>query len=273
MCTVVRAAHLPIRAYSPSVMSGPLPFLPDETFRRVLCVAAHPDDIEYGSSAAVARWTAAGAEVRYLMLSHGEAGMDSTPPAETSRIRTAEQIAAGAAVGVTDVTFLDHPDGVMVESPALRRDISRVIRRFRPDVVLTGTWEVEFVAGLNQADHRVAGIATLDAVRDAGNRWVFPELLDEDLPPWAVTWFLVAGHTRPNYAVDVTGAALEAGIASLEAHGEYLGDLPGHPTARQMLSMIAGMQGRAAGVESATLFRAWNFSEPPKMDAGPPPVS
>ena len=164
--------------------SGRLPLLPDGSFRRVLCVVAHPDDIEYGSSSAVAAWTARGVEVRYLMLTHGEAGMDASLPAETSRIRTAEQISAGQAVGVSEVAFLDHPDGVLVGSLDLRRDISRVIRRFRPDVVVTGTWEVEFVAGLNQADHRVAGIAALDAVRDAGNRWVFPELLDEGLEPW-----------------------------------------------------------------------------------------
>ncbi len=244
--------------------------LPDGDFRRVLCVVAHPDDLEYGTSAAVAVWTARGVEVRYLMLTHGEAGMDGTEPAETSRIRTAEQIAAGQAVGVSEVAFLDHPDGVMQESLELRRDIARVIRRFRPDVVLTGSWELEFVAGLNQADHRVAGVATLDAVRDAGNRWVFPELLDEDLPPWSVTWFLVGGHTRPNYAVDVTGAALEAGIASLDAHAEYLAGIPGHPTPRDLLTMVTTGQGRAAGVDAAVLLRGWNFAAPPSMPGEQP---
>ncbi|WP_205844065.1 PIG-L deacetylase family protein [Nakamurella deserti] len=250
--------------------NGGVPLLPDGDFRRVLCVAAHPDDIEYGTSAAVAAWTARGVEVRYLMLTRGEAGMDRTDPAETARIRTAEQISAGHAVGVSEVDFLDHPDGVLVESLGLRRDICRAIRRFRPDVVLTGTWEIEFMAGLNQADHRVAGMATLDAVRDAGNRWVFTELLEEDLPPWSVTWFLVGGHTRPNYAVDVTGAPLEAGIASLEAHGEYLAGIPGHPSPRQLIGMITTGQGRAAGVGSAVLFRGWNFAEPPPMPGGPP---
>ncbi len=245
--------------------SGGLPLLPDGDFRRVLGVVAHPDDIEYGTSAAVAAWTARGVEARYLMLTHGEAGMDGTPPAETSRIRTAEQLAAGRAVGVGEIAFLDHPDGVLQPSLELRRDICRSIRRFRPDVVLTGTWEVEFVAGLNQADHRVAGLATLDAVRDAGNRWVFPELLDEDLPPWSVTWFLVGGHTRPNYAVDVSGPALEAGIASLEEHRQYLAGIPGHPSPRRMLTAITGMQGRAAGVEAAVLFRGWNFAAPPAL--------
>ena len=79
--------------------------------------------------------------------------------------------------------------------------------------MLTGSWEVEFVAGLNQADHRVAGMACLDAIRDADNRWVFPELLEEGLEPWRVRWFLVSGHTRPTHGVDVSGEPLARGVA------------------------------------------------------------
>src|SRR5512139_1798764 len=165
----------------------PLPALPDGDFSRVLCVVAHPDDVEYGTSSAVARWTARGAEVAYLLLTRGEAGMP-TPPEETARIRRAEQEAACAAVGVTSLEVLEHPDGVLQPSLELRRDIARAIRRHRPDVVVTGSWEVEFVAGLNQADHRAAGMACLDAIRDADNRWVFPELVDEGLEPWKVRW-------------------------------------------------------------------------------------
>jgi len=248
-------------------MTISLPRLPDESFHRVLCVAAHPDDIEYGSSAAVAVWTANGAEVAYLMLTRGEAGMDARTPDETRTVRTAEQMAAGAAVGVNEIEFFDYPDGMLELSMGLRRDISRAIRKFRPDVVLTGTWEVEFVAGLNQADHRVAGIATLDAVRDAGNRWVFPELLEEGLEPWSVRWLLVPGHTEPTHGVEVTGEPLERGIAALEAHREYLAGIPGHPPARTMLTMITKMQGSAIGAENAVLLRAWDFQAPPPMVA------
>jgi LmbE family N-acetylglucosaminyl deacetylase len=260
-------------------MTKPLPRLPDSSFQRVLCVAAHPDDIEYGASAAVAVWTARGAEVAYLMLTRGEAGMDARTPEDTRTLRTAEQIAAGAAVGVSEIEFFDYPDGMMELGLGLRRDISRSIRKFRPDVVLTGSWEVEFVAGLNQADHRVAGIATLDAVRDAGNRWVFPELLDEGLEPWSVRWLLVPGHTEPTHGVEVTGDPLERGIAALEAHRDYLAGIPGHPPARMMLTMITKMQGAAIGAEHAVLLRAWDFQAPPPMVAdllaagGPPALS
>ncbi|SHN88976.1 N-acetylglucosaminyl deacetylase, LmbE family [Geodermatophilus obscurus] len=242
-----------------------MPPLPADAFGRVLCVVAHPDDVEYGTSSAVAAWTARGIDVAYLLLTRGEAGMDALHPEETARLRTAEQLAAGDAVGVSEVRFLDHPDGVLEYGLELRRDIARVIREFRPDALLVGTWEVEFVAGLNQADHRVAGLAAVDALRDAGNRWVFRELLDEGLEPWTVRWLLVGGDPRPTHGVDVTGEPLERGIASLEAHGQYLAGIPGHPPPRPMITGITALQGRAMGVGHAVLFRAFDFAAPPPI--------
>jgi LmbE family N-acetylglucosaminyl deacetylase len=164
-----------------------VPSFADDAFRRVLCVVAHPDDVEYGISSAVASWTARGLDVAYLLLTRGEAGIDSSPPERTAQLRTEEQIAGSRAVGVTEVEFLDYPDGILEYGLGLRRDIARVIRRYQPDAVVVGPWDVEFPAGLNQADHRVAGLAALDALRDAGNRWVFPELLDEGGCSWAET--------------------------------------------------------------------------------------
>lgn len=241
-----------------------LPALPDQDFRKVLCVVAHPDDVEYGTSSAVARWTSQGVEVAYLLLTRGEAGMPN-PPEETIRIRRGEQEAACAAVGVSSLEMLDHPDGVLQSSLDLRRDIARAIRTHKPDVVVTGSWDVEFVAGLNQADHRVAGLACLDAIRDADNRWVFPELVEEGLQPWRVRWFLVSGHTQPTHGVDVSGEPLARGVASLEAHGEYLGAIEGHPPPAVFIPAIAAMGGRALGVEHAVLFRAWDFQAPPPV--------
>jgi LmbE family N-acetylglucosaminyl deacetylase len=240
--------------------------LPDEAFQRVLCVVAHPDDVEYGTSSAVAAWTSRGVDVAYLLLTRGEAGMDASAPERTAELRMREQIAGSTAVGVSQVDFLSYPDGVLVYSLEMRRDIARAIRRYRPDAVLVGSWEVEFVAGLNQADHRVAGLAAIDAVRDAGNRWVFPELIeDEQLAPWSSRWLLVGGDTRPTHGVDVTGEALERGIASLEAHQEYLAGIPGHPPPRMMLTGITAMQGRRMGVDHAVLFRAFDFHSPPPI--------
>ena len=245
--------------------AGVEPF-PTNAFQRVLCVVAHPDDVEYGTASAVAAWTSQGAEVAYLLLTHGEAGMDASPPDATAELRVREQVAGSHAVGVSQVDFLHYPDGVLVYSLEMRRDIARAIRRFRPDAVVVGTWEVEFVAGLNQADHRVAGLAALDAVRDAGNRWVFPELVEvEGLAPWSPRWLLVAGDPRPTHGVDVTGDPLERGIASLEAHGEYLAGIPGHPPPRLMLTGITAVQGRRLGVAHAVLFRAFDFHAPPPI--------
>jgi LmbE family N-acetylglucosaminyl deacetylase len=241
-----------------------VPF-PDDAFRRVLCVVAHPDDVEYGTSSAVAAWTSQGVEVAYLLLTRGEAGMDSRTPEETAELRVREQLDGSAEVGVTQVDFLEYPDGVLVYSLEMRCDIARVIRRFRPDAVLVGSWDVEFAAGLNQADHRVAGLAAVDALRDAANRWVFPELLDEGLDPWSPRWLLVGGDPRPTHGVDVTGEPLERGIASLEAHREYLAGIPGHPPARMMISGITALQGQRMGVRHAVLFRAHDFHSPPPI--------
>ena len=241
-----------------------LPF-PDDAFQRVLCVVAHPDDVEYGTSSAVAAWTARGVDVAYLLLTRGEAGMESSAPELTGPLRVREQVAGSTAVGVSQVDFLGYPDGVLVYSLEMRRDIARAIRAYRPDAVLVGSWDVEFVAGLNQADHRVAGLAAVDALRDAGNRWVFPELLEEDLQPWSPRWLLVAGDARPTHGVDVTGDPLERGIASLEAHREYLAGIAGHPPPRPMLTGITAMQGQRMGVAHAVLFRAHDFHAPPPI--------
>lgn len=250
---------------------------PEDAFARVLCVVAHPDDVEYGTSSAVAAWTARGVDVAYLLLTRGEAGIDTMPPEQTAELRVREQVAGSAEVGVERVDFLDYPDGVLEQSLGMRRDIARVIREFRPDALLVGSWDVEFIAGLNQADHRVAGLAAVDALRDAGNRWVFTDLVDEGLLPHRVRWLLVSGDPHPTHGVDVTGEPLERGIASLEAHAEYLAAIPGHPPPRMMITGITALQGRALGVAHAVLFRAWDFDAPPPIAleamraAGPPP--
>lgn len=235
--------------------------LPDKEFRRVLCVVAHPDDAEYGTSAAVAEWTSRGVEVGYLLLTSGEAGMQR-PPAETGPLRAAEQQAACAAVGVRHLQILNHPDGVLVYSLDLRRDIARAIREFRPDVVVTGSWEIEPGYGLNQADHRAAGLATLDAVRDADNTWVFPELAqDEGLAKWGATWLLVAGDSRPTHGVAVSAESVARAVTSLEAHVAYLADLPWHPAPSEFIPGMLAAQGQPLGAEAGVLFRGYRLRE------------
>jgi LmbE family N-acetylglucosaminyl deacetylase len=245
-----------------------LPALPEETFQRVLCVVAHPDDMEYGTSAAVARWTELGIEVGYLLLTRGEAGMPN-PPEETARLRLAEQQAACAAVGVEHLTVLEHPDGVLVYGLDLRRDICREIRRFKPDLVISGGYEIETPMGFDQPDHRAAGLATIDAIRDADNRWIFPEQIDEEgLEPHGVRWFAIPGFVggfEATHGVDVTGEPLQKGVASLEAHAAYLAAIPGHPAPADFIPKLLAMNGKAMGVEHAVLFRARDLQAPPEF--------
>jgi LmbE family N-acetylglucosaminyl deacetylase len=249
-----------------------LPALPED-WERALAVAAHPDDIEYGTASAVARWTAQGKQVTYLLATRGEAGIDSMHPDEAAPLREAEERAGAREVGVEVVEFLDHRDGVVEYGPRLRRDIVRSIRRHRPEVILTGDFAVRMVGGMtNQADHRAVGLAALDAARDAGNRWIFPELVDEGLEPWSgVRYVAVAGAGRPSHGVDVTGEPLRRGIASLAAHAEYTKGLGvGGPDPGPFLTWMATMAGKAMGVEAAVLFdvHLLAFDGPPPWETG-----
>src|SRR4051794_3680652 len=234
----------------------PLPALP-ESWDRCLCVAAHPDDIEYGAASAVAKWTGQGKTVTYLLVTRGEAGIDGVHPEQAAPLRENEERAGARAVGVDVVEFLDYPDGVIEYSLALRKDITREIRRRRPEVVVGGAFDVRGPMGMtNQADHRAVGLATLDAARDAGNRWVFPELADEGLEPWGgVKYVGLGGSATPTHGVDITGEPLQRGIASLAAHAEYTKGLGGGgPEPGPMLTWMARQHGPALGVEAAVLF-------------------
>jgi LmbE family N-acetylglucosaminyl deacetylase len=244
-----------------------LPALPED-WDRCLAVAAHPDDIEYGTASAVARWTAQGKTVSYLLATRGEAGIDGMAPDRAAVVREAEERAGAAEVGVSDVEFLDHRDGMVEGGLGLRRDIARVIRQRRPEILVTGAFSLRMIGGMtNQADHRVVGLAALDAARDAGNRWIFPELLeDEGLEPWGgVRLVCVNGAETPTHGVDVTGEPLRRGIASLEAHAAYLAALPDHPAPADIIPMFAAMSGKAMGVEHAVLFRAHDLQAPPEF--------
>lgn len=197
-------------------------------WQRALAVVAHPDDMEYGMAAAVAEWTAAGKEVAYLIATRGEAGIDNLEPVESARVREAEQRASARTVGVSDIEYLDHRDGVIEEGVRLRRDIAAVLRRRRPELVVTinhrATWGVH---SWNTPDHRAVGRAVLDAVGDAGNRWIFPEqLAEEGTEPWGgVKWVGVAGTSKSTHTVPVGPESVERAVASLAEHRAYISAL------------------------------------------------
>ena len=197
-----------------------------EDWERALCVVAHPDDMEFGAAAAVARWTGQGKQVTYCMVTSGEAGIDGTIPEQAGPLREDEQLAACRAVGVEACEFLRLPDGVLEYGVPLRDAIAGVVRRHRPDIVITGNFQDTWGGrNLNQADHIAVGKAVLDAVRDAGNRWIFNEQLTDGLEPWGgVREVWAFGSPASGHAVDTTDT-FDAGVASLEAHRAYIDGL------------------------------------------------
>ncbi|MEU1980252.1 PIG-L deacetylase family protein [Nocardia sp. NPDC019395] len=222
-----------------------MPHLPED-WQRALVIVAHPDDIEYGVAAAVARWTNAGKSVDYLLVTSGEAGIAGMPPREAGPLREAEERASAAVVGVHDIEFLGYPDGRIEASPDLRRDLAAAIRRHRPDLVVLGHFGPTWAPGVvNTADHRAVGRAGLDAVSDAGNEWIFPEIAD--LPPWTARWAAVAVPSGATHAVDVT-ATIEAAEESLAAHRRYLEVLnPREPVADQARAVVTMTTAPIAG--------------------------
>lgn len=236
-------------------------------WRRVLVVVAHPDDAEYGLSATVHQWTRAGIQVDYLLLTHGEAGMQCSPE-EAGPLRAREQRAACDAVGVNELIMFNYPDGHLVESLALRRDIARQVRRLQPDVVITANYEMEAYGTLNQSDHRAAGVAAMDGARDAGNRWSHRELLDiEGYEPHTPQLLLVASPGHPTHVVEVDEAACQASIRSLECHEAYLGDLVDYPAPANLVREILQMAAEYSDVELGVVFRVFSHGGEPEVIA------
>lgn len=227
----------------------------DESFQSVMCVVAHPDDIEYGLSAAVDRWVKAGKTVTYLLASRGESGIDTMHPDEAGPVREAEEVAAARVVGVDVVDFLDFTDGVIEYGVPLRRELCKVMRMRRPECVVSQSHDVRFMNRLSQSDHRAVGLATLDAVRDCGNRWIFTDLETEGIAPWTgITTVLVGASIAASHYVDV-GEHLEPAIASLEEHHAYNDVLPDDfPKPRELVTMILGMPARATGLPYSVAF-------------------
>jgi LmbE family N-acetylglucosaminyl deacetylase len=205
---------------------APLEPLPED-WQSALCIVAHPDDMEFGAAAAVARWTGQGKRVVYCMVTSGEAGIDGIAPEESGPLREQEEVDSAAIVGVETVEFLRLPDGVVEYGVPLRRVLAQVVREHRPDIVITGNFHDTWGGrNYNQPDHIAVGRAVIDAVRDAGNRWIFREQVEADgLEPWGgVKAVWVTGSPHAAHGVDTT-ESFELGVASLRAHKAYIDGL------------------------------------------------
>jgi LmbE family N-acetylglucosaminyl deacetylase len=226
------------------------------TPERVLVVAAHPDDIEFGAAGTVARWVGEGAQVHYLVVTRGDKGSDdpSVDPAALAATRVEEQRAAAAEIGVQGVDFLDEPDGQVEPSLRLRERITYAIRSFRPEAVMTHVPTVLFVNNewVNHPDHRAVGQVTVDAVfptaRDPLN---FREHLDAGLGPWKVAELFLWSTNEANQIVDV-GATIDRKIAALSHHASQFHDFD--ETAR-WLRRRAEELGERTGYPAAEGFR------------------
>ena len=232
-----------------------------EDWQRALCIVAHPDDLEFGAAAAVARWTGQGKQVVYCMVTSGEAGIDGMHPDECRAVREAEEVESARLVGVDIVEFLGLPDGIVEYGVALRRTLAGVIRRHRPDVVITGNFRDSWGGrSLNQADHIAVGKGVLDAARDAGNRWIFPEQVTGDIEPWGgVKAVWAFGSPESGHAVDTTDT-FDAGVASLEAHRAYIDGLGWENwDPREFLEGMARATGQRLGVAFAAPFEVYSL--------------
>ncbi len=197
--------------------------------QKILVILAHPDDPEFFCGATLARWAQAGHEITYCLLTCGDKGRNENnldiADNELCALRHIEQRAAAAVLGVEAVHFLDKEDGYLVPDLALRRDVVRVIRQFRPDILITCDPQNVFAAyGLNHPDHRAAGLAVLEAAFPAaGNELFFPQLLEEGLEPHTPKEVWVSLTNQPDVTLDVTDM-WETKIRALKEHKSQIGD-------------------------------------------------
>ncbi len=189
----------------------------------MMVVTPHPDDAEFGVAGTVVRWTREGKNVVYVVCTNGDKGTSDVnmTPQELAKIREQEQLAAAKLLGVSEVIFLRHPDQSLEDTSEFRKELVRLIRQYRPEVVVTADpyrryhWH---------RDHRITGQVTLDAVFPfARDHLSYPDLLEEGLQPHKVRemWFWAA--EEPNYRSDITDT-FDIKMAALSCHKSQIGD-------------------------------------------------
>ncbi|PYM17724.1 MAG: PIG-L family deacetylase [Candidatus Rokuibacteriota bacterium] len=228
-----------------------------DALRRILCISAHPDDNEFTIGGSVARWAREGRHVTFCLVTTGGAGVNEHTPSSDGLIpiRERETHAAARILGVKDVVFLGYVDGTLEPTLAMRRDLTRVIRRARPDVVVCSDPTVRFYGNeyMNHPDHRAAASAALDAVfPSAETGAIFPELLAEGLKPHKVKQVFIAGALDPDVFVDIS-RTLGAKVRALKAHRSQVGK---GEWVEQLLTAWAVRDGkRGGGLRHAEAFK------------------
>lgn len=231
---------------------------------RVMSIHAHPDDQEFTVAGTLAKWARAGSEIITICITSGDAGSNDKTPAqmtklELTRLREEEQRNACRVLGVKEVVFLHYPDGILQPTIDLRRDLTCLIRKYKPDVVVCGDPTVRFYGDsyMNHPDHRVAADVALDAVfPSAGTRFIFPELLTEGYAPHEVKQVFIHGSEKPTTYIDIA-SSLETKIAALKEHKSQVGDWD--PS--EMMKEWAKDEGKEKGLDAAEAFRVMVLKE------------
>lgn len=238
----------------------------EEPFHIVVS-AAHHDDIEFGVAGSVAKWIKEeGATVTYIIITDGGSGSNdpNLTREQIIEMRREEQLAAAAAVGVTDVRFLNYPDGTLEASIEARRDITRIIRETKPYRVVCQDPTTYFVRSgyINHPDHRAAGEATLYAVFPSSEtRPIFPELLAEGYEPHKVGELYMNLSMESTHYNDIT-STIDEKVDSLRAHVSQLGEGDDFENgAKKWIVQSNRDGGKMVGVEYAEYFRVMKFDE------------
>jgi LmbE family N-acetylglucosaminyl deacetylase len=232
--------------------------------KRAMTILAHPDDQEFTVGGTLAKWARAGCEIVTVCLTRGGAGSNKYTPPDMTRealvaIREDEQREACRILGVKETIFLGYEDGMLEPSIAMRRELTRLIRRHRPEAVLTGDPTVRYYGStyMNHPDHRVAADVALDAVfPSAGTRLIFPELLGEGLEPHEVRQVFIHGAERPDTYVDIA-ETLDVKVAALRAHKSQMGEWD----PAEMLTQWATEQGRRRKLKAAEAYRRMTLQD------------
>ncbi len=235
--------------------------------KRAMSVHAHPDDQEFTVAGTLAKWARAGCEIVTVCITSGDAGSNektdmSMTKLTLARIREEEQRNACNVLGVKHVEFLHYPDGTLQHTLELRRDLTRLIRQYKPEVVICGDPTVRFYGNsyMNHPDHRVAADVALDAVfPSAGTRFIFPELLIEGLEPHEVRKVFIHGAEKGETFIDISGV-LEVKVAALKEHKSQLHDWD----PAEMMREWAKDEGKEGGLEAAESFRVMILKEDEK---------
>jgi LmbE family N-acetylglucosaminyl deacetylase len=223
-----------------------------------MVVHAHPDDQEFSTAGTLAKWSKAGCQIASVIITSGEAGSnlagkDERYKHELAKVREAEQLSANSALGIQNTVFLHYPDGILQPSLNLRRDLTRLIRKFKPVVVITGDPTVRFYGDeyMNHPDHRVAADACCDAVfPSAGTRLIFPELLAEGYEPHNVSYIFMHGSEKDNHNIDISDT-LEIKIQALQQHKSQISELD----AKRIATDWAVETGKLGGLKYAESYR------------------